>query len=498
MKQEEKYIATLKRREAHRDWYLLNKDPIYNIRLMWRAQGFRHLVHLLPGESILELGSGSGHFTKALYLVSKGRNPITACRFTDNDNHLKEEEREQIEYIHATTITGTLAGRQFKYVIVRDLLDREDGEFILDKAYEFLEDGGQVVFIESNPWNIFFAIKNLFRRTFGLPCTQKLVNRTELYKLFSEVGFIRVSALYTDFVYAPLTPGMIWLFRNFSLILENMPLVQTMAGNILVYAQKPPVGLPRPAVSLCRHETLRNAISVVVPCHNEEMNIIPLVEGLKNHYDEYLHQIVLVDDCSVDGTRPVIERLVEEDPRITPVFRKHPNGVGRALRDGFNAATGTYVLSMDCDFQHLLPELEDMLDVAAEGEKIVFGSRFSRSSLLIGYPFGKIIANRAFHLLVNLIFRRSCRDVSNNLKLVRTDILRKLTLKENGFAVNAELGLQLVVCGSSFTEVPISWINRSFDMGESSFNILLSGGGYARVLGRLALRTLFGTRSLET
>ena len=58
-------------------------------------------------------------------------------------------------------------------------------------------------------------------------------------------------------------------------------------------------------------------------------------------------------------------RLAAEDPRVKPIFRSPPNGVGRAIADGYRAATGQYVLSMDSDFQHLLPELRDLFDAAA-------------------------------------------------------------------------------------------------------------------------------------
>jgi glycosyltransferase involved in cell wall biosynthesis len=114
-------------------------------------------------------------------------------------------------------------------------------------------------------------------------------------------------------------------------------------------------------------------------------------------FDDYIHEIIPVDDNSRDNTRGVIERLAAEDARIKPVFRTPPNGVGRAISDGYRASTGRWVLSMDCDFQHLLPEMRDLFDAAAAGHDVVVGSRFSRHSVLLNYPFQKIVANRAFH-----------------------------------------------------------------------------------------------------
>jgi glycosyltransferase involved in cell wall biosynthesis len=166
--------------------------------------------------------------------------------------------------------------------------------------------------------------------------------------------------------------------------------------------------------------------------------------------------------------------------------------VGRAIADGYRVATGRYVLSMDCDFQHLLPEIRDLFDAAADGYDVVVGSRFSRHSVLLNYPFQKVIANRGFHTIAQLVLRRRFRDLTNNLKLMRREVVERLILEEPGFAVNAETGLQPLVMGYRVAEVPISWINRAPDMGSSSFRLMRVGGGYWRVLRRLWQRVNLG------
>jgi glycosyltransferase involved in cell wall biosynthesis len=244
--------------------------------------------------------------------------------------------------------------------------------------------------------------------------------------------------------------------------------------------------VPRVRRSLAEHESLRGAVSVVIPCHNEEINVEPLVTGLREHFGAYLHEIIPVDDNSRDGTADVLRRLAVEDPRVRPVFRSPPNGVGRAIADGYRAATGRWVLSMDCDFQHLLPELRDLFDAAAGGAAdVVVGSRFSRHSVLLNYPVQKIVANRGFHTIARVLLWRSFRDLTNNLKLMRAEVVRDLCLMEPGFAVNAETGLQPLVMGYRVKEVPMAWINRTPDMGTSSFRLAKVGGGYWRVLRRL-------------
>jgi len=96
-----------------------------------------------------------------------------------------------------------------------------------------------------------------------------------------------------------------------------------------------------------------------------------------------------------------------------------------------------------------------------------------------------MLGNRAFHVLVRLLFRWRVRDVSNNLKLYRADILRDLEISQDGFAANAETGLAPLLAGRDIAEVPIAWINRDSDMGASTFRVARVAPGYVLALGRL-------------
>jgi len=312
-----------------------------------------------------------------------------------------------------------------------------------------------------------------------------------LHQLLALRGFAQAYAIYNDFVFAPLTPRLIWLLRNLSILLENAAVLRTMAGSILVHGQKPPEQMAVSKQSLPTHESLRDAISFVIPCYNEEMNVRPLVERLLNLYGECIHEIILVNDGSTDRTANVMAELAQGNDRIRTLHRGPPNGVGRAIADGISRARGRYLLTMDCDFAHLLPEFRDVLDAAVDGYDVVVGSRFSRHSVLLNYPFWKIVANRGFHLLARLLLWQKFRDLTNNLKLMRRDVVIDLQLGEPGFAVNAETGLQPLMLGYSIREVPISWINRSPEMGSSSFRLIRVGGGYWRVLLNISLRQVF-------
>jgi len=96
-------------------------------------------------------------------------------------------------------------------------------------------------------------------------------------------------------------------------------------------------------------------------------------------------------------------------------------------------------------------------------------------------------------LLARLLLLRNFRDLTNNLKLMRREVVADLQLCQPGFAVNAETGLQPLILGYRVKEVPISWINRSPEMGASSFRLIRVGGGYWRVLLNIWLRQVFRT-----
>ncbi len=456
-------------RERYRDWYLENRDPVPEARLRWRAQLFRQLVHLLPGDRVLELGTGKGAFANHLRVATRGENEIVGLTFDGIESEAPPRER-------------------FDFVVCFDAIDSVDAVATLQLAMGSLKPGGEAVFFASNPGNPFLGARRAARKIAGNPDPRGLMNRDRLEREARTAGFVEVFSLFNDFLYAPLTQRGARLFHGLSAIMENVPGVRAMSGAIVLHGTKPGVR-PVNHANLAEHRSLQDAVSVVVPCHNEEMNLRSLVSRLLELYGGYIHEIILVDDNSSDATRDVISELAAVDSRVRGLFRKPPAGVGFALRDGYQEARGQYVLSLDADFEQLLPEIRDMFDAAAAGADAVVGSRFSPDSVLLNYPVQKIVANRAFHLLASIILGSPFRDVTNNLKLMRVEVARRIAFTEQGFAVNAETGFTPMVSGFTTVEVPISWVGRTAEMGSSSFRLAAAGPGYLRVLKRLrALR----------
>src|ERR1700741_1028212 len=134
MQEKSEYINILSRREQFRDKYWQKRDPIINDRLLWRAQTFRHMVHLLPNQSILELGCAHGLLTRQLYKVTRGENPITAATFQEEIPELKQEN-SCVEFLNLSSLPGELESRTFDYVVAMDLLDRSNNAWFLSKVF---------------------------------------------------------------------------------------------------------------------------------------------------------------------------------------------------------------------------------------------------------------------------------------------------------------------------------------------------------------------------
>jgi dolichol-phosphate mannosyltransferase len=479
----------LKEMERSREKYWLNYPGTSPLRLRWRALTVRHWLHVLPGEKILELGAGSGLWTEHLTSVLRGENRITAVTF--NRDLAEAGNRKNLPGTRFLRVKNLaeLPEKSFDYIVGTAILCHDEYVENLKALYRLLKPGGQLLFFEANYWNPQVFLKNhapgAGEWTGEAPC-QVGMRRYKLMRLASQQGFTQVEITPYDIVH-PLTPRwLVPLLQSLAFILEHAPFIREFCGTLYISAQRPRAeSTERPLVNLATHAELFDSVSVVIPCHNEEMNLRPLANTLLGLYGPYIHEIIFVNDNSTDSTSAVGHELARTDSRIKVLDRVPPNGVGRALRDGYAAATGRYILTMDGDFVQIVPEFRDLFDAIRAGHDGAIGSRFSHDSLLVNYPFSKILCNRVFHLFLNLLLPCHVRDISNNLKVYRSEILKTLPIEQDHFAANVETGIKPILEGYDVCEVPISWINRSSEMGSSSFHTFKLAPNYFFALARI-------------
>jgi len=293
----------------------------------------------------------------------------------------------------------------------------------LAALYRLLKPGGQILFFESNYWNPQVFVKNHVGpvgRWSGMAHCQVGMRRYKLMKAASHQGFTQLEIIPYDIIHASTPRSLVPVLQASAFVMEHTPFLKEMCGTLYIWGKKPgDEQARRPRINLAKHRALFNSVSVVAPCYNEEMNISPLVDALLQMYGDYIHEIIIVNDNSTDRTGEVARAVASKEPRVKVVERKPPGGVGRALRDGYAAATGRYILTMDSDFVQIVPELRDLFDVVAAGHDGAIGSRFSHDSVLINYHFMKILCNRSFHCLVMLFLHCRILDISNYLNLYR-------------------------------------------------------------------------------
>lgn len=480
--------------ERMRELYWTSAPSTAPTKLRWRALVVRHGFHILPGESILELGAGSGLWTRHLTSVLQGENPITAAVFNEDlfDVGSKLGLRNT-KFVFTKSLREDYPPASFDYVVGNAILCHNLYSNNLAAIYRILRPGGQFIFFEANYWNPQVFVKSVvpaLRQFWGTAKCQKGMRKYQLLNAASHQGFTHIDITPYDIIHAKTPSWLVDTVQSLAWILEHTPIIRELCGTLYIWGKKPgDEETRRPKVNLALHRELFGAVSVVLPCHNEEMNVGPMIDALRQMYDDYIHEIIVVNDNSTDRTDAVSREMAKYDARIKVITREPPNGVGRALRDGYAAASGKYILTMDCDFVQVVPELRDLFKVIAKGRDGAIGSRFTHESLLINYPFFKILCNRGFHLLVR-IFLHPVRDVSNNLKVYRAEILKTIPIEESHFAANAETGLKPILAGYAIEEVPMSWINRTIDQGKSTFRIIGVAPSYARALGRMLWVTL--------
>ena len=245
-------------------------------------------------------------------------------------------------------------------------------------------------------------------------------------------------------------------------------------------------------------------VSIVVPAHNEEDNIFPLLDEILPVLEQYPEtedfELVFVNDNSTDRTSEIIDKLAEQNPRIKAVHRSGTSGFGNAIKEGFRNASGDIIIPVMCDLSddpHDIPKLVKKID---EGYDIAYGSRFIKGGTTKDYPKMKMFANRLFNNTVRLLFGVKHKDITNAFKAYRKEVLDSIgidNLKAEGFDLTVEVPLKAHIMGFRSAEVPTTWYGRK--RGIAKLKLSENGTTYGRRLLKLffignliSLRDMFG------
>ena len=208
-------------------------------------------------------------------------------------------------------------------------------------------------------------------------------------------------------------------------------------------------------------------LSVVMPVYNEEATVAEIVRRVLEQ--PVVHELIIVNDCSQDGTRSVVEKLMASDNRIRLFHHSVNQGKGAALRTGFREALADIVVVQDADLEYDPAEYSKLLPPILSGRAdVVLGSRFLGSDARRVLYYWHSVANFILTLLSNMTTNLNLTDMETGFKMFRREVIQKIELKENRFGFEPEIIAKMARFSPRLRiyEVAISYYGRTYAEGK--------------------------------
>ena len=206
-------------------------------------------------------------------------------------------------------------------------------------------------------------------------------------------------------------------------------------------------------------------ISIIIPCFNEKNTIEILIDKI-NNIKEINKEIIIIDDCSTDGTREILkEKVLNKVQKI--IYNETNNGKGYSVKKGIEICSGEIVIIQDADLEYDPKEYSKLIKPILNGNAdVVYGSRFVGSEEKRILFFWHAVANKMLTLLSNMFSNLNLTDMETCYKVFRTDIVKKINLEEKRFGFDPEITAKIAKLKPRIYEVGISYFGRTYEQGK--------------------------------
>lgn len=208
-------------------------------------------------------------------------------------------------------------------------------------------------------------------------------------------------------------------------------------------------------------------LNVIIPVFNEIKTINIVVENVLK-FKELKTKIIIIDDCSTDGTSDELKRIQEKNKEKVLVIHHSENlGKGSAIKTALNHIDNGIVIIQDADLEYSPDDYPNLIKpIISNNADVVYGSRFLGGGPVRVHLFWNFVANKLLTLFTNVLVNMNFSDMETGYKLFKSEVIKDIDLKEKSFGIEPELTIKLAKKKLIFYEVPISYFGRSYEEGK--------------------------------